>query len=214
MLSHDADLEEYLISHTDAEPDALQRLYRDTHIRHLYPRMCSGHYQGRLLKMLTAMIRPERVLEIGTYTGYSALAIAEALTGQATVDTIEIDDEKEPELRHTFATAPGGDRVNLIVGDAVRVIPTLAGPYQLVFIDGNKRQYLQYLELVLPLVPVGGFIMADNTLWDMKVVSDCERHDAQTDAIAEFNDALTLDRRLEKIILPVRDGLTLMRRVV
>lgn len=213
MLNHDNILEEYLAAHTDAEPAELAALYRRTHIMHLYPRMCSGHYQGRLLKMLTAMVNPSRVLEIGTYTGYSALSIAEGLSDGAIVDTIEIDDEKESELRETFGHSVYRDRLRLHIGDALDVIKTLTGPYQLVFIDGNKRQYTRYLEAVLPLVPEGGFIIADNTLWDNKVVGDNCATDAQTAAIIEFNDALAADTRFEKIILPVRDGLTIMRRV-
>ena len=213
MLIHEPDLEKYLVAHTDSEPPELQRLYRRTHIRHLYPRMCSGHYQGRLLKMLTAMVAPRRVLEIGTFTGYSALSIAEGLPDDAVVDTIEIDFEKEDELRETFAASPWGSRVRLHIGDALEVMKSLEGPYGLVFIDGNKRHYREYLEAVIDLVPCGGFILVDNTLWDMKIVGDSVASDPQSKAIAEFNDKLVSDSRFEKIILPVRDGLTIIRRI-
>ncbi len=213
MLNHDEALEQYILDHIDPEPADLHALYRYTHLHHLYPRMCSGHYQGRLLKMLTAMVRPSRVLELGTFTGYSTLAIAEGLGPEATIDTVEIDAEKESELTARFAASPYAGRIRLHIGDALRVLDGLEGPYELVFIDANKRHYAEYLEAVLPKVPVGSFILADNTLWDMKVVGEDVPHDAQTAAIAAFNDALAADTRLEKVILPVRDGLTIMRRV-
>lgn len=211
----DAHLEDYIAAHIDPEPAELEALYRHTHIHHLYPRMCSGHVQGRLLHMLTAIIAPKRVLELGTFTGYSALCIAEALTGDATIDTIELDDEKEDELRATFASVPHGARIRLHIGDALQVIPMLDGGWDMVFIDANKRDYLRYLDLVYDRIPVGGVILADNTLWDMKVVGHDPAgiRDAQTRAIAEFNDAVATDTRFEKVILPVRDGLTIMRRV-
>lgn len=211
MLNYDDTLEEYILEHIDPEPDHLRRLYRDTHLHHLYPRMCSGHYQGRLLKMLTSMIKPQRVLELGTFTGYSALSLAEGLGPNCTVDTIEIDEEKRSELMATFSESPYASQIHLHIGDALEVIKKLSGPYDLVFIDANKRYYLNYLEAVLPLVPVGAFIMADNTLWDTKVVNHGK--DSQTEAISEFNDVIAKDCRFEKIILPVRDGLTIMRRV-
>lgn len=212
-MLYDETLEDYILAHIDAEPPSLNELYRYTHLHHLYPRMCSGHYQGRLLKMLAAMVNPRRVLEIGTYTGYSALSLAEGLSGDAVIDTIEIDDEKERELRERFDLSPFAGRINLLVGDALEIIPKLEHKYELVFIDANKRHYAQYLEAVYPLVPTGGFILADNTLWDMKVVGEKPDKDAQSRAVADFNDALARDPRFEKVILPVRDGLTIIRRV-
>lgn len=212
MLSHDEILEDYILRHIDSEPDDLHKLYRNTHLRHLYPRMCSGHYQGRLLKMLTAMVNPKRVLELGTFTGYSTLSIAEGLSAGGVVDTVEIDEEKRDELLATFGNSPFSGRINLYIGDALDIIPLLPGPYDLVFIDANKRHYNRYLEAVMSLLPVGAFILADNTLWDMKVVLG-QDHDPQTAAIADFNDALARDPRFEKVILPVRDGLTIIRRV-
>lgn len=213
MLSYDEALEKYIETHIDAEPADLHALYRETHLRCLYPRMCSGHYQGRLLKMLTAMVRPRRVLELGTFTGYSALCIAEGMDSEGIIDTIEIDCEKEEHLRNLFDASDYAGRINVFIGDALSVIPTLPHRYDMVFIDANKRHYRDYLELVLPMVPVGGFILADNTLWDMKVVSETGHPDIKTDAIARFNDFVAADPRLEKVILPVRDGLTIMRRV-
>lgn len=213
MLDFDENLEQYILEHIDPEPAELHAVYRHTYLHHLYPRMCSGHYQGRLLKMLTAMVNPERVLELGTFTGYSTLAIAEGLGETGHIDTVEIDEEKEQELRTRFGNSAYASRISLHIGDALKVIPTLQGPYRLVFIDANKRHYRDYLEAVLPLVPQGGFIMADNTLWDAKVVAAQGRPDAQTAAIMEFNDALAADTRFEKVILPVRDGLTIIRRL-
>lgn len=213
MLTRDEALEEYIRGHIDAEPAELYALYRHTHLHHLYPRMCSGHYQGRLLKMLTAMVAPRRVLEIGTYTGYATLSMAEALAPDAVIDTVEIDDEKRAELEARFATAPGRCAINLFVGDAETVVPTLSGPYDLVFIDANKRRYRQYLEAVYGLLRPGGFVLVDNTLWDMKILGDGEGRDAQTRAIAGFNDAVAADVRFSKVILPVRDGLTILRKL-
>lgn len=213
MLAYNDHLEEYILAHIDEEPQVLKDVYRRTHLHHLYPRMCSGHYQGRLLKMLTAMINPQRVLELGTFTGYSTLAIAEGLNDTALIDTVEIDEEKEPELTTLFASQPMGDRIHLHIGDALALLGTMEESWDMVFIDANKRQYRQYLDAVLDKVPVGGFILADNTLWDMKVVGSNEPKDSQTRAIAEFNDYVKAHPRLEKVILPVRDGLTLMRRI-
>ena len=213
MLNHDELLEDYILGHIDAEPEELHALYRYTHLHHLYPRMCSGHYQGRLLKMLTAMINPRRVLELGTYTGYSTLSIAEGLGPESVIDTIEIDPEKRDELLERFDSSEYRGRIRLHTGDALAVMKGLEGPYGLVFIDANKRQYRDYLEAVVELTLPGAFILADNTLWDMKVVGRNEKLDAQTKAIAEFNDALARDDRFEKVILPVRDGLTIIRRV-
>lgn len=205
------ELESYILSHIDAEPANLRRLGRDVHLRLLYPRMCSGHLQGRLLKMLTAMTAPERALEIGTYAGYSALCIAEGLPEGGTVDTVEIDDEMEGFIRRQLAASPFGSRVRLHIGDIADVLPSLEGPYDMVYMDANKRTYLETFRAVRPLVRPGGFILADNTLWDGKVTDTTANHDAQTLGIARFNDAIAADPGLEKVILPLRDGLTLIR---
>lgn len=156
--------EDYILSHISPEPEHLQRLYRHTHLTHLYPRMCSGHLQGRLLSMLVSMIRPRRVLELGTFTGYSALCLAETLPEGGEVHTVELDDEMEEELEALFASSPGGDRVKLHIGDAMQVIPTLDEDWDLVYIDANKRDYTAYLDLLLPRLRPGSFIIADNTL--------------------------------------------------
>lgn len=204
------DLDDYILSHISPEPDNLRRLGRDVHLRLLYPRMCSGHLQGRLLKMIAAMVQPRRVLEIGTYAGYSALCLAEGLPEGATVDTVEIDDEMEPFIRRQWAQSPYGSRITLHIGDIGEVMPRLTPGYDLVYMDANKRTYLPTFRALLPLVRPGGFILADNTLWDGKVVDPSAR-DAQTLGIREFNDAVAADPRLDTVILPLRDGLTLIR---
>lgn len=209
----DSNLEDYILSHIDAEPEHLARLYRDTNLHLLYPHMCSGHLQGRLLRMLTAMIAPRRVLEIGTYSGYSALCLAEGLPdGDARVDTIEIDDEAEAFIRAHFNASPYGSRIHLHIGDAREIVPTLPCDYTLAFIDANKRQYTEYYELVFPHIATGGFILVDNTLWDSKVV-DAEARDALTGGIREFNDHIAADPRVSRVMLPLRDGLTLIQKL-
>lgn len=206
-------LEEYILAHIDAEPPMLRKLNRDTHLFHLYARMCSGHLQGRILSMLTHMIRPRQVLELGTFTGYSALCFAEGMTDEAVLHTIEIDDESEDFIRQRFEASPYAERMHLHIGDALEIIPTIEGEFDLVFIDANKRNYIEYYELVLPRVSKGGFIFADNTLWDGKVVDEHSKQDAQTRGILDFNAHVARDNRVEKVILPLRDGLTLIRKL-
>lgn len=203
--------EDYILSHISPEPEHLQRLYRHTHLTHLYPRMCSGHLQGRLLTMLVSMIRPQRVLELGTFTGYSALCLAETLPEGGEVHTVELDDEMEEELEALFASSPGGDRVKLHIGDAMQVIPTLDEDWDLVYIDANKRDYTAYLDLLLPRLRPGSFIIADNTLWDGKVFDTAANHDPQTLGLDAFNTFVASHPRLSSVILPLRDGLTLIR---
>ena len=206
-------IDDYIAAHTSPEPDHLRRLYRHTHLTRLYPRMCSGHVQGRLLTMLCSMVNPMRVLELGTFSGYSALCLAEGLSRPgATVDTIEIDDEAEDELRELFATAPYGRRVRLHIGDASEIIPSLTDLYDLVYIDANKRHYVAYLDLILPRLRPGGFIIADNTLWDGKVTDTAANHDAQTLGLDEFNALVASRPDLLAVMLPLRDGLTLIRK--
>lgn len=204
-------LEEYILQHIDAEPTELARLDRETHLYHLRPRMCSGHLQGRLLKMFVRMIQPKQVLELGTFTGYSALCLAEGLLADdACVHTIEIDDELEDFIREHFSRSEMGGRIKLHIGDACDIIPTIEGDFDLVFVDANKRNYLDYYKMVLPRVRKGGFIIADNTLWDGKVVDWGKKLDDQTRGILEFNDYVAADEAVEKVILPLRDGLTLI----
>lgn len=204
-------IEEYILEHISPEPAHLKRLYRNTYLNHLYPRMCSGHLQGRLLKMLTAIAAPKRVLELGTFTGYSALSIAEGLTEGCELHTIEIDDEMTEELEELFASSPGGDKITLHTGDALEIIPTLEGGWDMVFIDADKRHYIKYLEAVIPHLNKGALILADNTLWGGKVVEVPAPTDRQSQAIRSFNDYVASDGRFETVILPLRDGLTLLR---
>ncbi len=207
------ELEDYILSHIDEEGEMLSRLDRETHLFHLRPRMCSGHLQGKLLKMFVRMIRPKNILELGTFTGYSALSLADGMTGDGELHTIEIDDELEDFIREHFENSPHADRLKLHVGDAREIIPQLGLTFDLVFIDANKRQYLEYYNLVFDYVTPGGFIIADNTLWDGKVVDYGKKLDAQTAGILEFNNFVARDKRVEKVILPLRDGLTLIHKL-
>lgn len=205
------ELEQYILSHISPEPEHLARLDRDTHLHSVYSHMCSGHLQGRLLKMLVTMINPRCVLELGTFTGYSAQCLAEGLLRpDAHVHTVEIDDEMEDFIRGHLRESPVADRITLHIGDARDVVPRLGGEFDLVFIDANKRQYVDYYRLVLPYLADGGYLIADNTLWDGKVSGD--RHDTLTQGIRDFNDLVASDTTVEKVILPLRDGLTIIRK--
>lgn len=203
-------LEKYICGHIDAAEPALAQLDRDTHVYHLRPRMVSGHLQGRILKMICRMVQPRRVLELGTFTGYSALCFAEGMPEDGEVHTLEIDDEVEDFAKEHFDLSPYGHKIKMIIGDALESIAKLTDSYDLVFIDANKRDYLRYYEAVLPLVRPGGFILADNTLWDGKVVTEPDSNDPQTVGIMAFNDFVVSDTRVEKVILPLRDGLTIL----
>ena len=206
-------LEDYILAHIDKEGDVLRLVNRDTHVYNLRPRMCSGHLQGKLLKMFVRMIRPRRVLELGTFTGYSALAMAEGLAEDAELHTVEIDDELEDFICEHFDASPRREQIHLHIGDAAMVVPQLGGQFDLVFIDANKRNYCDYYHLVMPLVPVGGFIIADNTLWDGKVANLPQKIDSQTAGILAFNDLVANDDRVEKVIIPIRDGLTVIHKI-
>ena len=205
------ELQEYIEQQISEEPAHLAKLYRHTQLTRLYPRMCSGHIQGRMLKMLTQMISPMRVLELGTFTGYSALCMAEGMPEGAELHTVELDDEYADDIRSYFESAPCGGKITLHSSDALELTRQLPGPWDMVLIDANKRQYSEYYKAVLPLVPSGGYIIADNTLWSGKVTEDC--HDGQTDAIRRFNDLVAADPHVEKVILPLRDGMTIIRKL-
>ncbi len=206
----DEELEDYILAHIDPEGETLAKLDRDTHLYHLRPRMCSGHLQGRLLKMFVRMAAPRRILELGTFTGYSALCLAEGLAEDGELHTIEIDDELEDFIRTHLSQSPYGSRITLHIGDARDVLAQIDQMFDLVFIDANKRQYCEYYDLVFDHVTPGGFILADNTLWDGKVVEPGKKIDAQTQGILDFNDKVAHDPRVEKVILPLRDGLTII----
>lgn len=205
-------LDEYIEAHIDREPDYLYKIDRLTNLRLLNGRMCSGHTQGRLLKMLTYMIAPKRVLELGTFSGYSALCMAEALDDDARLDTIEVDDELEDFIRTNIASSPHGQKIRLHIGDAVEIMRQWKpGEFDLIFMDADKRHYDDYYTSALPLLRPGGYIIADNTLWDGHVTEENPRS-PQTQGIIRFNDMVARDERVEKVIIPLRDGLTIIRR--
>lgn len=207
-------LEEYILSHIDEEPSELARIDHDTHVQNYYWHMCSGHLQGRLIKMLTCMISPRRVLEIGTFSGYSALCLAEGLPDDdCRVDTIEVNDEQEDFIREHLASSPYGKRIRLHIGDAFDIVPSLGERYDLVFIDANKRQYVEYYNLAMDYLNDGGYIIADNTLWAGKVVDPKAQRETQTQGILAFNEQVKKDSRVEQVIIPMRDGLTLIHRL-
>lgn len=206
-------MDEYIRQHIDAEGDYLHQLWRDTQLKLSYGQMASGHIQGRLLKMLVQMIRPKRVLELGTFSGYSALSMAEGLEEGSELHTFEIFDEQEDFLRPWFEGSDYSRFIHLHIGDALELVPKMNMEWDLVFIDADKRQYVQYYEMVLPMLKPGGYIIADNTLWYGRVIETNTRDsDLQTLGIKAFNDLLAKDDRVEKVIVPVRDGLTLIRK--
>ena len=206
-------IEEYIRSHIDPEDDYLHRLYRDTQLRLSYGQMASGHVQGRLLKMLTRMIRPKLVVELGTFIGYSALCLAEGLEDGAVLHTFEVYDEQEDFTRPWLEGSKYADRIRFHIGDALQLIPEMGlQDIDMAFIDADKRHYTEFYEMLLPRMRKGGFIVADNTLWYGHVVeNETRQSDLQTLGIKAFNDMLAKDQRVEKVIVPVRDGLTLIR---
>lgn len=210
------DIEDYILTHSDAEHPYLHRLYRATQTHLLYGRMASGHLQGQLLRMLVGMIRPRTVVEIGTYSGYSALCMASALDTGAHLHTIEVLDELEDFTRPWIEQSPWADRVTFHIADALQLIPTMGLTFDLAFIDGNKRNYTQYYQTLMPHMAPGAYIIADNTLWDGHVLEPAEgltqtHTDQQTRGIMQFNDTVAADTRVEKVILPLRDGLTIIK---
>lgn len=206
-------LDDYILTHSDPEPDYLYKLWRATNIHLLHGRMASGHLQGRLLKMLVSMIRPKNVLEVGTFSGYSALSMAEGLEDGGHLYTFEINDEQEDFTRPWIEQSPWADRITFLIGDAITEAPRLGVSFDLAFIDGDKRTYRETYEMALSVVRKGGFILADNTLWDGHVVDPSYGKDQQTHGIVSFNDYVRQDSRVERVILPLRDGLTLIRKL-
>jgi len=205
-------LDEYILQHTEPEPDYLYRLWRATNIHTIHGRMASGHLQGRLLKMLVRMIRPQNILEIGTFSGYSAISMAEGLEKDGRLYTFEINDEMEDFTRPWIEKSPVADKIVFIIGDALQEAPKLSIAFDLVFMDGDKRTYRDCYEMVMQILKPGGFILADNTLWDGHVVDHAYDKDHQTQGIETFNDYIASDERVEQVILPLRDGLTLIRK--
>ena len=204
-------LDQYIADHSSPEGEYLYKLFRATHIEILAPQMASGHVPGRLLKFLVKMIRPKRILEIGTFTGYSALCMAEGLDEGAKLYTFEVEDELEDFTRRWINGSQYADKIEFIIGNALEIVPTLGEKFDMVFIDGNKREYIKYYNLAMEHLSDDGWIIADNTLWDGHVIEP-ERQDAQTNGVREFNDLVRNDNRVEVVMLPLRDGLTIIRK--
>lgn len=206
-------IDEYILEHIDPENDYLKALYRATHVKLLRPRMASGHLQGRMLKMFAEMIRPKKVLEIGTYSGYSALCLAEGMPEGSMLHTFEINDEQEDFTRPWLENSPWANKITFHIGDALELVPQMGIQFDLAFVDGDKRRYIDYYHMVLEHLNPGGYIIADNTLWDGHVLeTDTHYTDRQTLGIKAFNDLIAQDTRVEKVILPLRDGLTIIRK--
>ena len=209
------DILEYIEQHSTPESEALRQIVHTTHIEMINPRMMSGHIQGRVLSMFSQMIRPQRILELGTFTAYSTLCLAEGLADDGTLVTLEHNDELEDMILRNLALSPLGEKVQLVIGDAMEWLAAQPSDwlYDLVFIDADKREYSAYLDAVLPLVRPGGWILADNTLWDGHIIEEAYDKDKQTLALRAFNDKVAQDERLDKVILPLRDGLTIIRKL-
>ena len=206
-------LDEYILRHIDAEGNYLHALWRDTQLRLAYGQMASGHLQGRLLKMLVRMIRPRRLLELGTFSGYSALSMAEGLEDGAELHTVEVFDELEDFLRQWIGGSPWADRIHLHIGDALDIVPRMDMVWDMVFVDADKRHYADYYRMLMPRIRPGGYLIADNTLWYGHVLEQHPREsDLQTRGIQAFNDMVAADPHVEKVILPLRDGLTVIRK--
>ena len=206
-------IDQYAIDHTQAEPKLLQELSRETWLKILAPRMLSGHFQGRVLSMLSKLVQPKHILEIGTYTGYSALCLAEGMQKEGTLHTIDVNEELYDLQRKYFDRSPWGSQIVQHLGKALDVIPTLDVRFDLVFIDADKRNYPAYLEMLLPILPAGAVILSDNVLWSGKVVEKVQEDDLDTQALLKYNTQLNEDKRLETVLLPIRDGLTISRVV-
>lgn len=204
-------LDEYVLSHSDAEPEYLYRLWRATNVHMLHGRMASGHLQGRLLKMLVKMVNPQNIIEVGTFSGYSALCMAEGLSEHGHLYTFEINDEQEPFTRKWIEDSPWADKITFIIGDAATEAKKIGKSFDFAFMDGDKRTYVETYESILPLMNKGAFILADNTLWDGHVTDADYDKDQQTVGIRRFNDYVAADNRVEKVLLPLRDGLTIIR---
>lgn len=204
-------LQKYSEDHTTSENNLLKKINRDTHAQVMMPRMLSGHMQGRILSMISCMIKPSTILEIGTYTGYSALCLSEGLKPEGKLITLDINEELESRVRNYFKDSLFNARIDYRIGNALEVIPSLNMDFDLVFIDADKENYARYYDLVINHVPLGGYILADNVLWNGRVLD--EKADKDTKAIKEFNRKIQEDSRVENVLLPVRDGILIMRKV-
>lgn len=205
------ELENYVAAHSENEPDLLYRLNKETHQKILQPRMLSGHFQGRVLSMLSKIIAPKHILEIGTYTGYATLCMAESLQKDGSIDTIDINEELE-EIQHKyFELSPYSHQIFQHIGNALDIIPALDKKFDLVFIDADKPNYINYFHLIVPLMNKGGIILSDNVLWSGKVLDEVHNKDVSTKVLLEYNRLLKEDPRVETVLLPIRDGLTVSR---
>ena len=207
------ELEKYVLSHTQPEGDYLYRLYRATNIHTIHGRMASGHLQGQLLKMLVSMVRPKNIIEVGTFSGDSAICMAMGPEEGGELWTFELNDEMEDFTRPWIEGSEVADKINFIIGDANELAPKLGVMFDMAFVDGDKRTYVETYENILPLMNKGAFILADNTLWDGHVTDPAYDHDHQTVGIRRFNDHIAEDKRVEQVILPLRDGLTIIRKL-
>ena len=209
------DISDYIESHSTPESDLLRFITRETYCNVLNPRMVSGHIQGRLLSMISRMIQPKRILELGTFTGYSALCLAEGLSEDGLLTTVEHNDELEDTICRNLALSPLNDKILLVIEDAKAFLEEQHQSFDLIFIDADKREYCAYLDLLMTdqLLPIGGWLLADNTLWDGHIIDPAYDRDQQTIALRRFNDQVAADPRLDKLILPLRDGLTIIRRI-
>lgn len=207
----DKKLEDYISTHTGPESELLKKIDRHTHVNVIMPRMLSGHLQGRVLSMLSHMVNPEKVLEIGTYTGYSAICLSEGLQDGGVVDTIDVNEELEDLVRMFLKEGNLEGKIKYHIGNALELVPTLPGPYDLVFIDADKVNYSSYFDLVIDKVREGGFIIADNVLWSGKVLTGSK--DKDTQAVIDFNNKVHNDSRVENVLFPIRDGLMVLRKV-
>ena len=206
------EIEEYCEEHSTPQSELLYRLTRETNLKVMNPRMLSGHLQGMLLTTLVRMMQAQNVLEIGTYTGYSALCLAEGLSENGQLHTIEVDEEREEMIRKYFAESPYGKHIILHIGDALQVIPTLTNRWDLVFIDADKEDYIAYYEAILPPVRKGGIILADNVLWSGKVLGEIKSGDKDTRALCQFNDYILHDERVTNFLMPFRDGIMFIEK--
>lgn len=205
------ELELYVERHSENEPTLLAALHRETYQKIMQPRMLSGHFQGRVLSMLSKLIRPATILEIGTYTGYATLCLAEGMQENGSIDTIDINEELSSIQKKYFDLSPWKDQISQHLGDALEIIPTLGKTYDLVFIDADKDNYLRYFDMILPLMNKGGIILSDNVLWSGKVLETPDPRDLSTNVLLEYNKKLKEDPRVETVLLPIRDGLTVSR---
>ncbi|OWP84648.1 methyltransferase [Flavobacterium davisii] len=205
------ELENYVAHHSENEPELLARLNKETHQKILQPRMISGHFQGRVLSMLSKLIRPNAILEIGTYTGYATLCLAEGLTKNGTLDTIDNNEELFDFQKKYFDQSSWAAQIQQHLGNALDVIPSLNKSFDLVFIDADKENYINYFNLIIPMMRSGGIILSDNVLWSGKVLEEVKTNDKSTRVLLEYNQLLKEDPRVETVLLPIRDGLTVSR---